>query len=238
MNNGSTERSKTLFALTAAALFLVMVPLKAGADETGKDDKPADEGTAKASKLSKSPRAGTRYSPSEFLSDLRDTRLTLGQIKQQAVNLFLEATRPEVSRDARLIEHSPLAITPSMYISAKKYQEPRKEWLVFYINTLEPILQLLNEDLKDAEENGLRLPDGLDKKITPLWKPWKQEVLGIDKAMDDLQEQIGQANNNAALAKTALTIFNQVSKLEKIRYQAAQICFSEIARSKSVGKAP
>ena len=103
---------------------------------------------------------------------------------------------------------------------------------------MEPILQLLNEDLKDAEENGLRLPDGLDKKITPLWKPWKQEVLGIDKAMDDLQEQIGQANNNAALAKTALTIFNQVSKLEKIRYQAAQICFSEIARSKSVGKAP
>ena len=38
MNNGSTERSKTLFALTAAALFLVMAPLKAGADETGKDD--------------------------------------------------------------------------------------------------------------------------------------------------------------------------------------------------------
>ncbi|MBI5173958.1 MAG: hypothetical protein HY986_13805 [Candidatus Melainabacteria bacterium] len=238
MKTASTERSKTLLALTTAGLCLVMAPLKGVAQETGKGDKPAEDGTAKASKLSKSPRVGARYSPSEFLSDLRDTRLSLGQVKQQAVNLFLEATRPELTTEAKLIEHSPQTITAAMYIAGKKYQEPRKEWLVFYINTLEPILQLLNEDLKDAEENGLRLPDGLDKKITPLWKPWKQEVIGINKAMDDLQEQIGQENNNAALAKTALTIFNQVSKLERIRYQAAQVCLTEIARSKSVGKVP
>lgn len=238
MKNGSTPNCKNLFALAAAGLLLLVAPLKAAADQAGNGDKPADDGTAKASKLSKSPRAGARYSPSEFLSDLRDTRLSLGQVKQQAVNLFLEATRPELTTEAKLIEHSPQTITDAMYIAGKKYQEPRKEWLVFYINTLEPILQLLNEDLKDAEENGLRLPDGMDKKITPLWKPWKQEVIGINKAMDDLQEQIGQENNNAALAKTALTIFNQVSKLEKIRYQAAQVCLTEIARSKSVGKVP
>ncbi|MDX1986163.1 MAG: hypothetical protein SFV17_05710 [Candidatus Obscuribacter sp.] len=236
MKNGSTDRSKVLLALTAAALCLGLAPLKGGAQETGKGDKTANDGTAKVSKLSKAPHAGSKYSPSEFLSDLRDTRLSLGQVKQQAVNLFLEATRPELTTEAKLIEHSPQTITEAMFIAGKKYQEPRKEWLVFYINTLEPILQLLNEDLKDAEENGLRLPDGLDKKITPLWKPWKQEVIGINKAMDDLQEQIGQENNNAALAKTALTIFNQVSKLEKIRYQAAQVCLTEIARSKSIGK--
>lgn len=233
MKNGSTPNCKNLFALAAAGLILLVAPVKAGADEVGKGDKPLDDGAAKVSRLSKSSRPSARYSPAEFLSDLRDTRLSLGQVKQQAVNLFLEATRPELTTEAKLIEHSPQTITEAMYIAGKKYQEPRKEWLVFYINTLEPILQLLNEDLKDAEENGLRLPDGMEKKITPLWKPWKQEVIGINKAMDDLQEQIGQENNNAALAKTALTIFNQVSKLERIRYQAAQVCLAEIARHKT-----
>lgn len=41
------------------------------------------------------------------LSDLRDTRLSLEQVQQQAVNLFMEATRTLVTTSEPPVERSP-----------------------------------------------------------------------------------------------------------------------------------
>lgn len=235
--NSSFAFKKSTLAASATILTTVItlaLPIQAlaEAEEPAKNDQAAGKSTGTTLHLNPA-HSKEKFVPDEYMSDLRDTRLSLGQVKQQAVNLFLEATRPVVPTDSKLIEHSPLAITASMFNPKTKYQPPRKEWLVFYINTLEPIIQLLTEDMKDVEQNGLRLPDDLDKKITPLMKPWHQELVAINKAMDELQDIIGTDDNNAGVTKTALIIFDRAAQMEKLRYQAAQISLTELYGKKS-----
>lgn len=176
-------------------------------------------------------RSNGLLSPEELLSDIRDTRLSLDQVKQQAVNLFMEATRTLVTTKEPALEHSPLELKDSMISEHASYLPPRKEWLVYYMNTLEPIIHLMTEDLKDTEENGINAPEPIRVKIKPLWKSWRDEILSINKSMDDLQGLIApDSGTNVQLARTALSIFQRVSHLEKLRFQAAQICREELIK--------
>lgn len=177
------------------------------------------------------------FDPQVLLTDLRDSRLSVEQVKQQSVNLFMEATRTVVSVGDKPLLENPRVLTAGMVQPSKTYLPPRKDWLVFYVNTLEPIIHLLNEDMKETERNGLQMPEPLSKKITPLWKVWREDVLAIDKAMDDLQELIGpDKGTNIGIAKDALTIFERATHMEKIRYQAAQICQTELTKMKAKTK--
>ncbi|HNB22482.1 MAG TPA: hypothetical protein PKZ32_08700 [Candidatus Melainabacteria bacterium] len=166
--------------------------------------------------------------PEEMLSDLRDTRLSIGQVKQQAINLFLEATRVVVKPGDPALHVSPTTISNEMLHSRKDYMPPRKDWLVFYINTLEPIVQLLTDDIHDVDTNGRAVPPNIESKINPLWKTWQNDVRAINRALDELQELIGpDSGTNVAIAKTALSIYNRAVDLEKIRYNAYELMSKE-----------
>ena len=166
--------------------------------------------------------------PEEMLSDLRDTRLSVGQVKQQAINLFLEATRVVVRPGDQALHFSPTAIDESMLDPKKHYMPPRKDWLVFYMNTLEPIVQLLTDDIHDVDTNGRTVPPNIEAKINPLWKNWQNDVKAINNSLDEMQELIGQdEGTNIPLAKTALTIYNKAIDLEKIRYNAYELMSKE-----------
>lgn len=166
--------------------------------------------------------------PEEMLSDLRDTRLSVGQVKQQAVNLFLEATRVVVKPGDPALHFSPTTINAEMLSEKKDYMPPRKDWLVFYINTLEPIVQLLTDDIHDVDTNGRSVPPNIEAKINPLWKTWQNDVRSINRALDELQELIGpDSDTNVPIAKTALTIYNKAVELEKIRYNAYEVLSKE-----------
>lgn len=166
--------------------------------------------------------------PEEMLSDLRDTRLSIGQVKQQAINLFLEATRVVVKPGDTALHFSPTAISAAMISQKKSYMTPRKDWLVFYMNTLEPIIQLLADDINDVDTNGRKVPPNIEAKINPLWKTWKSDVKAINKSLDEMQELIGpDSGTNIPLAKTALAIYNRAADLEKIRYQAYEMLSKE-----------
>jgi hypothetical protein len=166
--------------------------------------------------------------PEEMLSDLRDTRLSVGQVKQQAVNLFLEATRVVVKPGDQALHFSPTTINAEMLSEKKDYMPPRKDWLVFYINTLEPIVQLLTDDIHDVDTNGRSVPPNIEAKINPLWKTWQNDVRSINRALDELQELIGpDSDTNVPIAKTALTIYNKAVELEKIRYNAYEVLSKE-----------
>ncbi|MCC7528517.1 MAG: hypothetical protein IT342_08345 [Candidatus Melainabacteria bacterium] len=166
--------------------------------------------------------------PDEMLSDLRDTRLSIGQVKQQAVNLFLEATRAVVRPGESALHFSPTSISQEMLNEKKTYLAPRKDWLIFYINTLEPIIQLLTDDINDVDTNGRSVPPNIEAKINPLWKTWQADVRAINKSLDQLQELIGpDSGTNIPLAKTALAIYNKAVELEKVRYNAYELMSKE-----------
>lgn len=166
--------------------------------------------------------------PEEMLSDLRDTRLSVGQVKQQAVNLFLEATRVVVKPGDPALHFSPTTISAEMLGEKVNYMPPRKDWLVFYINTLEPIVQLLTDDIHDVDTNGRAVPPNIEAKINPLWKSWQSDVRAINKSLDELQELIGpDSGTNIPIAKTALAIYEKAVELEKVRYNAYELMSKE-----------
>jgi len=175
--------------------------------------------------------------PSEMLSELRDFRLCLTQLKQQAVNLFQEATRTMKTEADTPLETTPDLVSASMLDETKKYLPPRKEWLVFYVNTLEPIVGLLIEDVKDTDTNGHSYSKEIEDRVNPLWKSWKEEVAEINHQLDKIQELIAQdSGSNVPLAKAAIAIYNDAEKLEKSRYKAALIFKEEFAKMKSSEK--
>lgn len=167
----------------------------------------------------------------ELLTDIRDTRLSLMQVKQQAVNVFMEATRTLVTTKEPALEHTPQEINAAMYDPKHQYLPPRKEWLVYFVTTLEPIIHLMTEDLKDAEQNGIRAPEPIRAKVRPLWQDWRAQLLSINKSLDELQSSIGpDSGTNEGIAKAALNIYDGVTHLEKLRYQAAVICREELVK--------
>lgn len=175
------------------------------------------------------PPGKTKLSMEELLIDLRDTRLSLLQIKQQAVNLFMEATRTAAITLETPKEHTPQELSAEMLDSKAAYLAPRKEWLVFYLNTLEPVIHLLTVDLKEVEENGLNVSADIESKLTPLWKPWQEDVDAINKLVDELQSLIApESGTNLALAKAALSIYQRANNMESIRFQAAKLCRDEL----------
>jgi hypothetical protein len=175
--------------------------------------------------------------PSEMLSELRDFRLCLTQLKQQSVNLFQEATRTMKTEADTPLETTPDVVSASMLDETKQYLPPRKEWLVFYVNTLEPIVGLLCEDVKDTDTNGHSYSKEIEDRVNPLWKAWKDDVKEINLQLDKIQELIAEdSGSNVPLAKAAIAIYNDAENLEKARYQAALIFKEEFTKMKSSDK--
>ncbi len=191
-----------------------------------------DADTNKTNELHMAFPRGHEYTAEELLTDLRDTRLSLMQIKQQAVNLFMEATRTQVTMHETPLEHTPQEIDLNMIDIKSKYLPPRKEWLVFYMNTLEPIIHLMTQDLKDVEDNGLHAPQFIEGKVKPLLKPWHDELAAINESMDTLQTLIEPDDGtNLPLAKTALKIFTKASAMEHLRFMAEKTCREEFDKT-------
>ncbi|CAN5522382.1 hypothetical protein BH11CYA1_BH11CYA1_03440 [soil metagenome] len=206
------------------------------------DGKVAESKTNSASALHLVRRTASdaeQMAPEAMLSDLRDTRLSLTQLRQQSVNLFLEVTRPRMTVNDTPLEQSPSVISASMFDANKKYLAPRKEWLVLYINTLEPIVHLLCEDINDVDTNGRKVTKAFEQRINPLWANWRENVLSINKSLDQVQGSLPvgdddeSADTNSTIAKAALDIFQRAEELEKIRYRVVLASIEEYKKEAS-----
>ncbi len=219
-------KMKAPIVLSLSVLFLVRCPVFAEGDRaTGAA---ADTSDHKLHYARRTPNDAAQLAPEEMLTDLRDARLTLGQLKQQAVNLFLEATRWVVSPRDPVLTSSPTAISITMLQENRKYLPPRKDWLVFYINSMEPLVQLMVNDINDVDTNGRQAPRSISDKIDPLWKSWQTDVRRINKALDEVYALIApDSGTNIPLAKSALSIYDTVSQLEEIRFKAYHILQQE-----------
>ncbi|MBU6454567.1 MAG: hypothetical protein KGS72_22550 [Cyanobacteria bacterium REEB67] len=219
--------AKALISALIILAFYLAMPLAAPADVAGTGLN--DKAPAKLSIGRRTASDAEQMKPEAMLTDLRDFRLCLNQLKQEAVNLFQEATRTEVTLQAvppgKVQDKISEGILQQIH---GKYLLPRREWLVLYVNTIEPIVQLLCEDVQDVDTNGRQTPPAIESKINPLWTTWRDDVRSINKSLDEVQMLIGQdADSNVPLARAAIKIWQKAENLEKVRYRAVNLLRAE-----------
>lgn len=177
---------------------------------------------------------GQNANVSLTVDDVNDVAYALQRIRQQAINIYVEATRkkesPEISAQLPSLSNVPGDL-PKEQTNLLPFRRP---WLVYFVTTLEPLVHLLKEDVKDIE-NGSKLQDVPAEKRTmldPLIKEWSQGVSRIDEQLARATSLIEDADkNNAALARVAYDIDREITKLEQVRDKAFDIVY-DVAQSK------
>jgi hypothetical protein len=82
------------------------------------------------------------------LDNLEDIGYTLQRVQQQAIDLYVEATRKR--RESKVI--SKCLVIPHEKLQAESHYQPlRKAWHVFFVGTMEPLVQLLVHDVHEVE---------------------------------------------------------------------------------------
>ncbi|MBX9880131.1 MAG: hypothetical protein K2Y22_16855 [Candidatus Obscuribacterales bacterium] len=154
------------------------------------------------------------------MGDIRDVGLCLKQIQQQAVFIFLEATRKElpINSPGRIIE--PKTLTTEGLNFKEDYLPARREWLVFFIGSMEPLIRLMGNDVKDVE-NGLyavSVPNISKAQFDRRWKEWSDTVTNLNMALDKINDSLAnETGNNQLVASQAVAIYNDAQKLEHLR---------------------
>ncbi len=160
------------------------------------------------------------------LNCLRDSALSLQQIKQQAINIYLEATRTDVQPQDPSVFPYPKSISTNELTKGTCYLPPRIEWLYFYVGTMEPIIRLFTDDISDSKTGMTKIfvPAAAKEDVSPLWAEWSA---GIKRMNDHLSDIYSLANedepDNIAIAKNAVAIYKIGGKLEKAREKATDI---------------
>jgi hypothetical protein len=171
----------------------------------------------------------TRKEELVTLSDLHDAGIALERIKQEAINIYVESTRTTITDASQIDVHDPDSIPAAS--KGGTPEPPRKDWLVFYVNSLEPIIQLLNYDVDEAKGDGSLVVNGATPKGQwgPLWLDWANHVKSMNDHLSTMVPLFEEAEkNDKAIANQAVSIYNEVTWLEKIRKQAAKLVVESV----------
>lgn len=157
------------------------------------------------------------------LSKLRDTGLAIRQIRQQALNIYLEATRKEIKPTDRCAISDPVPEDVDLTKEAcGAYLPPRKEWLVVYLTAIEPVSQLLRKWQGNLNAGTIvrTVPKGTAAKFRPVNKQFFDEAMKIEKQLDALHEIFeSEESDNVKLADVSKGLLNSAKNLEKLREQ-------------------
>ncbi|CAM6002438.1 unnamed protein product [Sphagnum balticum] len=163
------------------------------------------------------------------VDDVNDLGFTLQRIRQQAINIYVEALRkkdsPEVSADLPKLNEVPEQLPKDTY----NLLPFRRPWLVYFITALEPLIHLLKEDEREIEQNvkSLDVSDDNKKQLEPLLLDWRKCVDQMDLQLSATSELIENAEkSNLELAKLASQLDQNVSKLEDLRDQCFRIVYN------------
>lgn len=168
------------------------------------------------------------------VDDINDVAFALQRIRQQAINIYVEATRkkqaPEISAQLPNLSSVPNDLPKDSH-GLLPFRRP---WLVYFITTLEPLVHLLKEDLKEIESGTKTsdLPEETRTLLDPLIKDWSQGVGKLDSFLTHIAELVQDADkNNLQLAKTAFDIDKEVVRLEQLRDKAFDIIMESPKKS-------
>ena len=157
--------------------------------------------------------------------EINDVAYALQRVRQQAINIYVEAIRkresPAVTAELPALSKVPEEIPKDM----TNLLPFRQTWLVYFITTLEPLVYLLKQDIKDIESGAKKLDIEPQTRLAlnPLLQEWGQGVKRIDEHVSRAAAFIDDADkSNIELARIACEMDKEISKLEQIRDR----CFS------------
>ncbi|MBP9090710.1 hypothetical protein KBI23_06735 [bacterium] len=157
------------------------------------------------------------------LDNLEDIGYTLQRVQQQAIDLYVEATRKR--RESKVLSKS--LMIPHEKLQAEGYYQPlRKAWLVFFVGTMEPLVQLLVHDVHDIEEHlsDVKIVRGKQKQFDQVYAQWRQAITAINHHLDVLTEQIQATSpSNIVVANEARAIDLEIGKAMQLRLKAYDI---------------
>jgi hypothetical protein len=184
--NTKTTRTISLIALAIFASNTVALPAMCA------DTDHASKVVAKAAQTG----ADTGAKPGQpktitlSLTKLRDTGLAIRLVRQQALNILLEATRTEIKPTDKCAIAEPVGDNVNVTKdSCGAYLPPRKEWLVVYLTAIEPVSQLLRKWQGNVSAGTVirKVPKGkqLDKlnEIFESEKPDNVELAAVSKGL-------------------------------------------------------
>lgn len=223
-SNKSAAPLVVLLAAMVASVLSVYAEDSAAADKSAQTAATPAGGTAGIRPAALGTSDGAK-SEEITLSDLRDVGLCVMQIKQQAINVYLEATREPIAENADAKMLDPSQISVSELDASTKYLPTRPEWLTFYVGTMEPIIHLFQEDMKDTRTGAQNVvvPKGTKEKFEKLLDVYETAVEQLNSHLSNIYDQIAQPDNNLKIAREAIKIFELANEIEKDRQEAFRL---------------
>ncbi len=160
------------------------------------------------------------------LNCLRDSAMSLQQIKQQAINIYLEATRTDVQPQDNSDFLCPKSISDKLLAKSVHYLPPRIEWLYFYVGTMEPVIQLFTDDISDTKTGMTKVfvPTAAKESLSPLWQQWSAGIQGLNDHLNAIYKLANEDKpDNIAIARHAVAMYKIGNDLERARAKATEI---------------
>jgi hypothetical protein len=158
------------------------------------------------------------------LEDLHDAGFVLKLIGQQAVAIHAEATRLKTAPPGSVESLS--AISDQPLRSDPEYKPLRKAWIVFFIGTMEPLVHLLDDALKDALSGAYEMKVPAEKKasLDHMMKDISGSVGEINKHLNKCADVLNNADvSNTLIAREAAAIASETLKAEQVRAQEVKL---------------
>jgi len=158
------------------------------------------------------------------LEDLHDVGYILQLIRQQAVDIYAEATRRKTATDSAV---EPLDAIPNQpLLGERDYKPLRKAWIVFFMGAMEPLARLLDEGWRDASEEAVELKVPADKKpvLDRMMAKIGDSVTAINEHLNKCADVLDTTDSgNIVIAHEAVAIASEVSKAEQVRAKAVRM---------------
>lgn len=163
------------------------------------------------------------------LTDLRDLGLIIMQIKQQAENIYMEATRKPVHISARPEIEDVKIITTEPMKARGKYLPTRPEWLTFYVGTMEPIIHLFqvnvgsSNDAAAKKKECIKVPRSTRDKFEKLLDTYDKGVADMNSYLSKIYDNISEKDNNITIAGAAVDLYKTAERIETARVAAFKL---------------
>jgi hypothetical protein len=220
------DRRAVLAVLTVVPIILCISSQRSSAQDSPKDAKSAaakkgdTESSAKGGPqvVAKSDSGSSSHSRLPPLEDLHDAGYVLELIKQQAVDIYAEARRLKTVTPGTV---EPLVSIPNQPVRPESAYKPlRKAWVVFFIGTMEPLVNLLDEALKDVRTGAVDLKVPAHKKavLDHMMTEIADSITSINKHLTTCAEVLDtNEGGNIVIAQEATAIVSEAAKAERVR---------------------
>lgn len=140
------------------------------------------------------------------------------------MDLYLEATRSNQTPDDSAEIEVPAMMSTS--VDTSKFLPPRTEWVSYYLNSLEPLIQFVTANLRGSAEGKLQfsVPNGTAETLKPIAQQMYAMGDDLKGDLDVLDDIFNQENPSAKqLIDLSARISQDASKLDGLRMRFYEV---------------